>query len=247
MDVLILFTVGIAAGFINVLAGGGSLITLPVMVFLGMEGPVANGTNRVAIAVQNVAAVSGFARQGFSDWPQSLRFAACAVPGAVVGAWVGTQLTGVWFNRLLATVMIAVLIVMARGSSGGRPAEKSERTVRRQSLTYAGMVAVGFYGGFIQAGVGFLIMAALHRGWGLDLVRVNMHKVFIILIYTIPALLVFMVHGSVWWTMGIALAAGNATGAWLASIAAVKKGDPFIRAILFIALIAMAVKLVIGA
>ena len=165
----------------------------------------------------------------------------------MVGALAGTQLTGVWFNRFLAAVMIGVLIVMARGSSGSRSAEESDRTTRRRFLTYAGMVAVGFYGGFIQAGVGFLIMATLHRGWGLDLVRVNMHKVFIILVYTIPALLVFMVHGSVWWTMGIALAVGNATGAWLASIAAVKKGDPFIRAILFIALIGMAVKLLVNA
>ena len=207
---------------------------------------MANGTNRVAILIQNVSAVTGFARQGYSDLRQSLLFAACTIPGAIVGALAGTKLTGDWFNRVLAVIMIAVLVLMFRGPKPCGETSSQPSSPHHRIGTYAALVGCGFYGGFIQAGVGFLLMAALHRGWGLDLVRVNMHKVFIILIYSLPVLAVFVIHGDVDWMIGLALAAGNATGAWLASITAVKKGDRVIRAVLFITLFGMAIKLVLG-
>ena len=241
-DLIILLACGLVAGFMNVLAGGGSLITLSAMVFMGFPGAVANGTNRVAIAVQNVSAVGGFARQGYSDLRQSLCFAACALPGAVAGALTGVRLSGPWFNRVLAAVIIGVMILMAWKP---RKAAATGQTLsrRRKALVYIAMVGIGFYGGFIQAGVGFLVMAALHRGWCMDLVRVNMHKVFIILVYTIPSLAVFALHGDVRWLPGLELAVGNAVGAWVGSHVAVKKGDPVIKIVLYIALVGMAVKL----
>ena len=242
-DLILLLACGLVAGFMNVLAGGGSLITLSVMVFMGFPGPVANGTNRVAIAVQNMSAVGGFARQGYAELRQSVCFAACAIPGAVAGALTGVRLSGPWFNRVLAVVIVGVMILMVWKP---REAAAPGRTLSRgrKALVYIAMVGIGFYGGFIQAGVGFLVMAVLHRGWGLDLVRVNMHKVFIILVYTIPSLAVYAMHGDVRWLPGIVLAAGNAGGAWVGSHVAVKKGDPVIKTVLYIALVAMAIKLI---
>ena len=108
----ILFGVGLIAGFVNVLAGGGSMITVPVMVFLGLPGHIANGTNRIAILVQNFVAVVTFFRKGLSDFKLSLLLLACAMPGAVIGALAGTQLRGVWFNRTLAVVMVLLLVSM---------------------------------------------------------------------------------------------------------------------------------------
>ena len=108
------------------------------------------------------------------------------------------------------------------------------------------MVGAGLYGGFIQAGVGFILMAILHRVVGLDLVRVNMHKVFIVGCYTVVALTVFAVRGDVWWLTGLILAAAMATGAWIGSAFAVKKGERAIRIVLYIALTAMAAKLLLG-
>ena len=107
-----LVAVGVIAGFLNVMAGGGSLLTVPVLVFMGLPGPVANGTNRIAILAQNVTAIAAFARNGFQDFRLSLSLAACAIPGAVVGALLGVHLEGVWFNRALAVVMLGVMVTM---------------------------------------------------------------------------------------------------------------------------------------
>ena len=237
---------GCVAGFVNVMAGGGSLLTMPVMVLLGMKGPLANGTNRVAILAQCVSATAAFFRQGFADLRLSVTLSLCALPGALCGAWMGTKLEGVWFNRTLAGLMVAIMILMARKKKGAPDgnADGTERP-KRIAAAHALMVLAGLYGGFIQAGVGFIFMAILHRVMGLDLVRVNMHKVFIIGAYTIVALIVFAARGHVAWYAGLCLAAGNAAGGWIGSHVAVKKGERLIQMILYIVLLAMAVKLLL--
>jgi uncharacterized membrane protein YfcA len=108
------------------------------------------------------------------------------------------------------------------------------------------MFALGFYGGFIQVGIGFLLMLSLHRVLQLSLVYVNLHKVFIVMIYTIPALIVFVITGNVNWFYGISLAAGTGIGAWWSAKLAVKKGEKIIKSILVVAIIIMSVKLLGG-
>ena len=250
-----LFAVGCVAGFMNVLAGGGSLLAMPVMVFLGIEGPFANGTNRVAILAQNVSATVSFFRQGFSDFKLSLSLLACALPGTLVGAWLGTNLRGRVFNQTLAVVMIGVLILMLwpkrskDKQTEGKVAENDAATFvpsrKRLILAHMLILLAGFYGGIIQAGVGFIIMAILHRVLGLDLVRVNMHKVFIIGGYTIIALTVFASRGYVFWTAGICLAVGNSLGAWIGAQFAVKQGEKAIRIVFTVAIFLMALRLLL--
>ncbi|MFT5351386.1 MAG: putative membrane protein YfcA, partial [Gammaproteobacteria bacterium] len=168
-----LLLVGILAGFINVMAAGGSMITVPVMVFLGIPGPVANGTNRIAILAQNITAVITFFRKGYSDFRLSLTLALFALPGAVAGAYLGTRLEGLWFNRTLAVIMLAVMIVMTVKK------ERAELTVtpvtrKRMIIGHLLMIVVGFFGGFIQIGVGFILLPILNKVLGLDLVHANM-------------------------------------------------------------------------
>ncbi len=253
-QLVVLVAVGCVAGFVNVNAGGGSLLTMPVMVFMGMPGPVANGTNRIAIMAQNIAAVAGFARKGFSEFRVSLSLALCTLPGAAVGASLGVKLQGVWFNRVLAAVMVGVMIIMAAKRRKPRPADGETQTEpepeggasrRRFIVAHLLMVLLGFYGGFIQAGIGFLMMAVLHRVMRLDLVRVNMHKVFIIGVYGVVALGIFAMRGKVLWIPGLCLAVGNSAGGWFGSHFAVKRGEKAIRIVLYVALIAMAAKLLI--
>ena len=168
-------------------------------------------------------------------------------PGAVLGAYWGTKLEGPWFNRILAAVMVGVLILMCRKKrtpSGSETEPPDPPSTRRIILAHACMVGVGLYGGFIQAGVGFVVMAVLHRVLRLDLVHVNMHKVFIIGAYTIVALAVFAYQGRVLWSAGAVLAAGMAIGAWVAAHVAVKRGDGVIRIVLNVVLVAMVVKLI---
>lgn len=242
---LLLAGVGCIAGFLNVIAGGGSLLTMPVMVMLGMDGMVANGTNRVAILAQNLSATIEFFKKGFSDLKLSLSLSLCALPGTVLGAYLGTKLGGVWFNRILAGIMIAVLILMARKPKSDTVIDKSV-TRGNVILAHGLMLAAGFYGGFIQAGVGFIFMAILHKVLRLDLVRVNMHKVFITGVYTLLALAIFASQNQVIWLAGVYLALGNAIGGWVGAHIAVEKGEKVIRVILNIVLIAMAIKLLLS-
>jgi uncharacterized membrane protein YfcA len=245
----ILGLVGIIAGFVNVLAGGGSLLTMPVMkLLLGLDGPVVNGTNRIAIGAGAISSVAGFFRRGFSDFRLSITLSLCALPGAIAGALLGCKLRGVWFDRVLAVVMIAVLVLMSFKKPSAAPAHSSGSTSspKRTLLAHILMLAAGFYGGFIQAGVGFILMTILHRVMGLDLVRVNMHKVFIVAVYTMVAIIVYAAKGHVLWIPGICLALGNSTGAWIGTHFAIKKGQRFIRLVFNIAVVGLVVKLLVG-
>jgi uncharacterized membrane protein YfcA len=219
----LLAVAGVAVGFLNVMAGGGSLISLPILIFLGLEPAVANGTNRVAI--------------------RSLGLALCTVPGAIAGAFAAVVVDPVVFKRILGVVLVAAVILILRKS----PSSAGENGgISRPILAHLAMVGVGFWGGFLQAGVGFLIMPILYQLLRLDLIRVNMHKVFIVGIYTIPALLVFALQAKVWWLGGLALAVGNALGAWLATRVTIIHGERAIRVVFVAAVIAMGVKLILS-
>lgn len=256
--------VGVAAGWINVMAGGGSLLTVPVMLFFGLPGPVANGTNRVAILVQNVVAVSTFRSKGFSDFRLSLTLALCASVGAAGGAQLGVKLTGEAFERVVAVVMVAVLILMATGwdkkAAGAAPDETSGGTSdgdsgetsgevakpRNLVLGHVLMIGAGFWGGFIQIGVGFILMPILNRVMGFDLVRVNMHKVAIVLIYTIVALAFYAAQVQIVWMAGLSLAVGNAVGGWLGARTTIAKGEVWVKRVFTAAIVVFVIKLLIG-
>jgi len=234
---------GIAVGFLNVMAGGGSLISMPILIFLGFEPAIANGTNRVAILVQNITAVSSFRSHGYSEMQRSLGLAVCTVPGAVAGAFAAIVVDPVLFKRILGAVLVGAVILILRKRP---PSDETEDGAKHPILAHLAMVGVGFWGGFLQAGVGFLIMPILYQLLRLDLIRVNMHKVFIVGIYTIPALVVFALQGKVWWLGGLALAVGNAAGAWIATRITMTHGERAVRAVFVAAVIAMSLKLILG-
>jgi len=240
----VLFIIGVIAGFTNVMAGGGSALTLPMLVFLGLDGAMANGTNRLAILIQNIFAVYGFRQNKLSAFKKSFTYALVTLPGAIIGALVAVRLDDFWFKKVLGLVIVFVIASMLFP----KPKEKMERegkSVKSQFILYISLFGIGFYGGFIQAGVGFLLMAALFYFAGLNLLKVNMHKVFIVFLYTIPAFLIFSFSGNVGWILGLILAAGNGLGGWLGAHVSVKKGEKVIRVMLVIVLIGMAVKLII--
>ena len=242
LTVLLIVVCGLMAGFINTVAGGGSLLTLPLLLFLGLPAPMANGTNRIAIVVQNIFAVSGFRSKGVGVFPYSWWVALAALPGAVLGAWLALDVRGEVFNRILAVIIVGAIVMML-----ARPKNKAPRpenlSASRQGVGVLLFFLVGIYGGFIQAGVGFLILAVLGGVNHMGLVRANSVKVFVVLLYTLGALALFIAQGQVNWYYGLSLAVGNATGGWVASRLSVKKGDKWVRNILIIMLVAMAVKL----
>ena len=238
----LLFGVGAVAGIINVNAGGGSSLTLPALIFLGLDGAAANGTNRIGLLMQNILAISSFKRQKFAEFKTSLVIALFTLPGAVAGAFVAVRIGNEWFQRILSIVMIGIVCTMflPRPKEGNRSADGHHAG---RWWIYPAMLGIGFYGGFIQMGVGFLLMASLYHILRIGLVRVNMHKVFIVFIYTIPAIGVFAMTGNINWMYGLVLAGGMGLGAWFGAHIAVKGGERIIRYILAGAILLMALKL----
>ncbi|MFQ6069087.1 MAG: sulfite exporter TauE/SafE family protein [Candidatus Aminicenantales bacterium] len=241
LKLLLLFGVGSAAGFINVMGGGGSSLTLPALIFLGLDSALANGTNRVAVFIQNISAVGSFRREKVHHFKQSFVYSLFTLPGAVCGALIATRVSDLLFQKILAGVL--VLIVFSMFFSYNRRTKSSNSTPVRRHYIYPALFAVGFYGGFIQVGVGFILMGSIYHILRLDLIRVNMHKVFIIMIYTLPVLVVFAATGNINFKFGLVLAAGNAFGAWWGARTAVRGGERVVRFVLAVAIFIMALKL----
>ena len=239
-QIVALVVAGTLGGFINVMAGGGSVITVPVMIFLGVPGPVANGTNRIAILAQNLTAITTFRRAGVTHFKLSLSLAACALPGALLGAWLGASLSGERFNQILAVVMLAVLVLMQTQRNQTSVASDQPKNLLAGHLL---MVAAGFWGGFIQIGMGFILMPILNRVMGLDLVTTNVHKVCIVAVYTIGALAVFIFQSDILWLVGGILALGNSLGGFLGAKLTLSRGEQLIRHVLTVAILLMVARL----
>jgi len=242
-DLLLLVLVGFIAGAINVIAGGGSLLTLPVLIFLGLPPNVANGTNRIAIIIQNIFAVSGFKSKGVSSFPYSIYLALSATAGAIIGALLAVDIKGEIFNKILAVIMVLIVVYMVF-----KPKITTEDLIERITGKYfwLGILAfffVGIYGGFIQAGVGFIILLALSSINRFSLVKSNAIKVFVALVYSFSAVAIFAYNDMINWKYGFILSIGNATGGWFISRWSVKKGDGLVRVFLIIMVTVMAIKL----
>jgi len=237
----LVFFVGLVAGFINIMAGGGSALTLGVLIWLGVDSTVANGTNRIALLVESISGVVSFKKEKYSDFGQSLKFSVCTLPGAILGAIYAVKIDKVLFQRILSGVIIFIIIMLIIPKSKNKVREKRSKFL--EMMIYPAMFLVGFYGGFVQAGVGFIIMASLKYLRGLNLVLVNMHKTFIILIYAIPIIIIFGITRNINWVYAVFLASGNALGAWYSAKLSVVKGEKIVKVILGIAMVIMAIKL----
>nr|WP_300310188.1 sulfite exporter TauE/SafE family protein [Halomonas sp.] len=209
-----LLGIGVVAGFINVLAAGGSMLTLPLLMFFGLPPQVANGTNRVSITFQSVAAVASFLRAGSRHLDLSLRLSLPAVVGSLLGVWLALNISDALFQHILVVVMscAAVIMMLPQPKLDTRPLSRDRLT----PAVYLAMFAIGVYGGFLQVGVGILFIIVLYRMLKIDLAQVNAFKVLIVLVYTLPALAMFLWHDQVRWSYGLVLAMGSMTGAWLA-------------------------------
>lgn len=243
LDYLFLVLVGFIAGGINIVAGGGSLLTLPMLIFLGLPPNVANGTNRIAIIIQNIFAVKGFQSKGVSAFPYSIYLAISALIGAIIGASLAVDIKGETFNKILGIIMVLIVIymILKRKSSSKELLERI--TGKHFWLGIVAFFFVGIYGGFIQAGVGFIMLLFLSSINHYSLVKSNAIKVFVALIYSLAAVAVFAYNDSISWKHGFILAIGNASGGWLMSRWSVNKGDGFIKKVLIIMVLAMAIKL----
>ncbi len=238
-----LIGIGFLVGGINTIAGGGSLISLPILIFLGLPPSVANGTNRVAVVVQNALGSAGFASKGVTTAPFNIYLGISALLGALLGAHIAVDISEALFNRILAGVMIVVVFLLLLKPK--MRLEVPEENIKGKRL-WTAVIAfffIGIYGGFINAGIGFIIILFLHHVNRMTLVRANATKTVAVLLYTLAALTVFVINDKVAWDVGAVLAIGNGSGAWFASRFSVGKGDGFVNVFLIIMIIILSIKL----
>ncbi|HFB61421.1 MAG TPA: sulfite exporter TauE/SafE family protein [Bacteroidetes bacterium] len=228
---------GVLVGFINTLAGGGSIISLSVLIMLGLPATVANGTNRIAIALQNVVAVSSFKQQKVLEAKKALYLSIPAILGSLVGAWIAVDINEAMFEKAIGIIMLVMLVFVLFKPQQyiyGR-SEISEKPVRWG--TYVAFFFIGIYAGFIHMGVGYFLLAGIVLGAGYDLVKANAIKVLIILAYAPFTLAIFYFHQEINWGYGLVMALGNMLGAWMASRMAVKKGVAFVKWVIVVVIL----------
>lgn len=242
LEGLLLVCAGMFAGFVNTIAGGGSLVVVPILIFMGLPSSEANGSNRVAILIQNIFSVAGFRSKGVYVFPFALYVAVPAIIGAILGSKIAVDISDQLFNRILAIVMLTVM-----GITIFKPSIKEEVEVnlarKRVWISVVIFFFLGIYGGFIQAGIGFLIIAALSTVHHFNMSKTNSIKVFVAFSYTIAAVIVFYLEGKIRWEYGLTLAVGNSVGAWVGSRWSVGKSDRLIRMILLVMVIGLSIKL----
>lgn len=243
-DWIVLIIIGLFAGALNTIAGGGSLITLPFLIFLGLPSAIANGTNRIAILFQTATAVSGFKSKGIMTFPFSLYIGTSALLGSIIGAQIAIDIKGETFNKILSLVMVVVVLLIVFKKKAHSIEVLAERTTGKPLwLSVIIFFFIGIYGGFINAGIGFIMLLVLPIVNKLSLVKSNATKVTVAFIYTSVAVLIFILNDKINWKYGLILAVGNSLGAWIASRYSVKKGDSFIKSALLIIVSAMSLKL----
>jgi uncharacterized membrane protein YfcA len=238
---LIILT-GFLAAFLNTVGGGGSLFSVPILTFLGLPITSANATSRVALLFQNIFAVGGFRSKNIAlPWPYSLYLGLSSLGGGLIGALLASQIADEVFNKIFVAVMfVSVLLILydPMKSTG------EEKLSFKHQLT--GVILfffIGIYGGFVQAGIGFMVIAVLSLVNNLSLVKSNYVKVFAAIVYTGVSVIVFAWQGKIFWRTGLILAIGHAIGGWYASRWSVDKGEKWIKRVMIISIIGMAIKL----
>ena len=242
LEGLVLIMAGAAAGFINALAGGGSAITIPILTeMVGIN--TANGTNRIAILLANLTAIAGYQKGEAVPWRRVSVLILPTVIGAAAGAWLSTVTPPDVLRMVFAGVLLLVAASVVLRPS--RWLEEREAVLHEpwRSIVFFG---IGFYGGFVQAGVGFLLLAGLVLGAGMNLVNGNAAKVVLVAAYSPIAILLFARASQVDLAVGAVLAVGQMSGAWAGSRLAVLKGAAWIRWVLVAAALVAAARLAFG-
>ncbi len=235
LSVLLLAATGFLAGGINTVAGGGSNLTLPALMILGLPADIANGTNRIAITLQCVVGLAGFDKHDTLDRPAVVPILIPTIIGGVCGAIAAAVIPNLYLKPiLLGTILTMALVILLRPEVIAPPPGTKALAPSQNRGAWWSLFGAGVYGGFVQAGVGFILLVALAGGLRYDLLRANALKTACALSFTSVALVVFIIFDQVWWIPGLILAVGSMTGAHLAVKVAVRASQNSIKWFLFL-------------
>jgi len=235
--VLALLGTGLFAGFINTTAGGGSMLSLPLLMFLGLPANVANGTNRVAVLFQSVVGTHTFRKKKVLDLTSDSRLVLPALVGSIIGALIAVEMDVLLLEKVIAGLMVVMLLLVVIKPGAWVAGHAGITNPKPTLLQYILFFFIGVYGGFIQMGVGFFLLAGLVLGCGYNLVKANAVKVYIILGLTVFTIGIFMYYQQIDWLAGLILAVGNAVGAWIGVHFTIRGGARYVRIVLILALV----------
>jgi len=240
LSIVAVLLVGVIVGFINIVSAGGSMLTLPLLIFFGLPSNVANGTNRIAIMVQNVFALYQFHKTRHLNWRMGLLLAIPATVASVYGARLAVDIDHSTFDTLLATFMVifAVLLIL-----------KPQRYIKSKFnpkisivLLFLAFLFIGIYGGALQAGVGFfIILTLLLLVPQIPMGEMHGIKTLVVTIYISVSTFVFIFNGLVDWKFAVALSLGSAIGGSLGGKYASVLPDKLLQRILIVAIIFFAI------
>ncbi len=235
IEIVMLLTVGMLSGFINTLAGGGSMLTLPALMMMGIPADLANGTNRLAVLAQSITGAKGFDQAGRLDRSALTGVLVPTIVGAAVGALCASVLPNVWLKPILLIVMVMVACSLLLPKTTPRKSDFASPASQTLGLAaWLSLFGAGLYGGFIQAGVGFILVAVLSGVLQYDLVRSNALKLVCTGLFSGVALLIFAAQGQVLWLTGGVLALGSTLGAWVSVRVTIRLSETVLRRILVI-------------
>jgi uncharacterized membrane protein YfcA len=234
----LVFLAGAAGGIVNAISAAGSLITLPALQLAGLPPQIANATNRIGILTQNAAALVGFQKQGVAFRKEAVYMALATLPGGIIGAYFSIKIPEQLFNQILSVVLLIFLAMLIFFPI--KVQDEEEKNDRVTPLSYILYFFSGMYGGFIQAGTGFLLMATTIYVNRFGLIKTNYFKVMAMLTYTIGAFAMFCWKAEINWVAGLILAAGNMVGAYFSSQYSVRAGEKWIRKAIIVVVCLMA-------
>lgn len=215
--VTLLVSMGFLAGIINTMAGGGSNLTIPALMVMGLPADIANATNRVAVFFQSVTATKGFKSHGKLDIPDLKKIVGTTLIGGLFGALCASYMPPEFLKPTLLAAMVTMAGVILFKPAVVAPPEGTPALAMSEAPSSVPMLLLaGFYGGFVQAGVGFILIAAVAGSLRYDLVRANALKMVCTLGFTMVALCVFILNDQILWIPGLILAVGSIIGAHIA-------------------------------
>lgn len=242
-QIISLVLLGTLSGFINMFAGGGSMLVVPFLIFLGLPANVANATNRVAIFLQNIVSTTTFKQKKILDFKSDYKLLIPTTLGSIGGAFFAVDIQEDVLKKVIGVLLLILFCMILLDPNRWVKANAERAKAKNPLLRFLIFFGIGFYGGFIQIGVGFFLLAGLVLGCGVDLLKANALKVMLILAYTVIALGIFIWYDLIDWSTGLILACGNMLGAWLGARLSIHWGAKYIRYILLVAIIVVAFKL----
>lgn len=240
-----LIAAGFIAGIVNTIAGGGSFLTLPALMLFGLDPQLANGTNRVAVLFSSASATLTFDKHGHLDRKAAMKLTIPTMLGVPVGALLAIKLPPSAFEGVFGALFLAMAVLLI--SNPKRLTKKTTPKERSPAVMFGIFFAIGIYVGFIQAGMGILLLLAMSLLKTGDLVASNAVKNLIGFIVTLVATAMFVIYGLVQWLPGLTMAAGNVVGGVVGAKLAIAKGNRLIFGFLIVVMIATGLKLLVSA